>query len=465
MEYIGMWSLSRENLFDNEKNIPGTLSIENKKIILKLNGSFEEFTNSSDFKEYPELYGFTKEGRFILLTRCSVKNFRFSAPGYETRSYSCETCLDFKNIDCYDNLMIDKISFELNALENYFENDTFNGEQSEDLQSYSFTCNSKPKQIEFRIDDRKYEISRSWVTNENNKDNNIFTCRSRILINLIDLNIYKDNLTDFYYNKFLHDYNMVIKYFNLLLNKFVLLKKIQMFSNKKVIANVYDIRLNDTLDNKISPIDKIYLSYKDVEISLKDYVIKYEKYKNIVKSAMEYIFKFKQEKTLSPITSFINVCGVLEDYYRNIIEMERTPENDKFDEMLKSINLKLNNSEQEWLAKKLRYSNQISFRNIIKKLFKDVDKIGDNKISLLINSRNKSKLIDKIYNSRNWHTHYGDNIKTLNELQLVYVTEIIWTCIRYLLLRDFKVNEISLKNYIKRDDNISFWLHKLLNEH
>ena len=123
MEYIGMWSLSRDSLFDSEKNIPGTLLVENKKIILKLNGSFDEFTGSSNFKEYAEIYGFTKEGHFILLTRCSVNNFRFSAPGYETRSYSCETCFDFKNIDCYDNLNIDKISFELNALENYFVND------------------------------------------------------------------------------------------------------------------------------------------------------------------------------------------------------------------------------------------------------------------------------------------------------------------------------------------------------
>ncbi len=420
-----MWASSRENLFNSEKNIPGTLTIENKRIILKLNGAFDEFTSSSNLKEYPKLYGFTKEGHFILLTRCSVKDFRFSAPGYETRSYSCETCFDFKSIDCYDKSTIDKISFEFNALENYFENNTFNGKQSEDLQSYSFTCDSKPKQIEFKIEDRKYEISRSWTTNENNKDNNFFTCRSRILINLIDLSVDKDNLTGFYYNKFLHDYNIVIKYFNLLLNKFILLKRIQVFANKQVIANVYDIRLNDTLDNKISPLDKIHLSYEDVEISLKDYITKYEKYKNIVKSAMEYIFKFKQEKTLSPITSFINVCGVLEDYYRNIIEMERTLENDKFDEMLSLINLKLNNSEQEWLAKELKYNNQISFRNIVKQLFKDVDKISNNKFSSLINSKKKSVLIDKIYNSRNWHTHYGSNHKILSEIQLVYATEII----------------------------------------
>ncbi|GEM_PF-3615019 len=462
MEYVGMWALSIEEIFNDDKSISGTFTYSNKNLILQLNGSFEDFSGSNDFKEHPMIYGFTQNGHLLILSRCMVLNCSLSIPGYETCRYSCETCFDFKNIDSL-NTSFDRIVMEANALENYLENTTFEKKLSDNCLDYSFLCKHNSDKIAFKIKDREYSIARSWITNENNKDSNYFTCRSKVLIDCSNLIIDKNSLIDFYYKKLLYDENIIVKFFNLLLNRLVLMKEIKLFSQKRHIASIYDVRLDTELDNKISNIDKIYLNSEHIQKSIKTYIEKYDKYSNIINSLTEYIVSFKHEKKLKPITSFINLCGVLEDYYRNIIELTPTTDNKRFDEMLSVISEKLNEEENEWLKNTLKYNNQISFRQIISKLFRDVDNLSNNKFSELINSKKKSSLINKIYHSRNWHTHYGSNKNILKESELVYVTELMWICLRYLLLRDFDVDLTALNNYIKNDNNIAFLIKELLN--
>lgn len=71
MEYIGIWATNAKDVFIDDKSVPGTLKIENKSIDLELNGSFEDLTDYGTIKEYQQIYGFTKNGHFIVLYRRS----------------------------------------------------------------------------------------------------------------------------------------------------------------------------------------------------------------------------------------------------------------------------------------------------------------------------------------------------------------------------------------------------------
>ena len=178
----------------------------------------------------------------------------------------------------------------------------------------------------------------------------------------------------------------------------------------------------------------------------------------------EHTYEFKQEKILKTKSSFINICGILEDYYRNIKKIERTEENDIFDEKLIFIKSKLDNEDCLWLDNALRYNNQVSFRSILNLFFQDIDILSNNKISEILSKRKQKSLITKIYNTRNWFTHYGNKSNILNDNALILVIELLWIFLRYLLLNDFNVDTKCLSDTFKHDSEITYLINKIINQ-
>ena len=463
MEYIGIWATNEKDVFVDDKSVPGTLIIENKSINLVLNGSFEDLTDYGTIKEYQQIYGFTKNGHFIVLYRSHTKNSSFSAPGYSTQILACETCFDFNNLECYKQ-HLKKLSFEINALNNYFYNDTFQLTPSDDCKNFTFSCYDNNKHINFNIDENNFDFTRKWFTNEKNKDTNLFTCKSKLLASLRGIDISNSNLEEFYYNTYLISINTICKYFILLTNRYLAIKQTCIYNETQKIGQVYDIRYRYDLDDEISPYQNLCLSFEDTEKSLNSYLKKYNKYRNIVNMFSEHTYEFKQEKILKTKSSFINICGILEDYYRNIKKIERTEENDIFDEKFISIKSKLDNEDCLWLDNALRYNNQVSFRSILNLFFQDIDILSNNKISEILSKRKQKSLITKIYNTRNWFTHYGNKSNILNDNALILVIELLWIFLRYLLLNDFNVNAKCLSDTIKHDSDITYLINKIINQ-
>lgn len=463
MEYIGIWATNAKDVFIDDKSVPGTLKIENKSIDLELNGSFEDLTDYGTIKEYQQIYGFTKNGHFIVLYRGHTKNSSFSAPGYCTQILTCETCFDFNNPECYKQ-NLKKISFEINALNNYFLNDTFKLTPSNDCKNFTFSCHDNNKHINFDIDENNFDFTRIWFANEKNKDtNNLFTCKSKLLASLREINISNSDLEEFYYNSYWISVNTICKYFILLTDRYLAVKQTSIYSETQKLGQIYDIRYRYDLDDVISPYQNLCLSFEDTEKSLNTYLKKYNKYRNIVNMYSEHTYEFKQEKVLKTKSSFINICGILEDYYRNIKKLERTEENDIFDEKLISIKSKLDDEDCLWLDNALKYNNQVSFRNILNLFFQDMDILSNNKISEILSKRKQKSLITKIYNTRNWFTHYGNKTNNLNDNALILVIDLLWIFLRYLLLNDFEVNKEKLAETIKHDSHISYLIRKIIN--
>ena len=462
MEYIGIWSTNKEDVFDTEKSVPGTLKIEDKDITLNLNGSFEEITNFGTIKEYNQIFGFTKNGHFIVLLKTYTKNSTFSAPGYNTQVLGCETCFDFQNPE-YFKQNIKKITFELNALSNYFYNDTFSFNPSDDGKSFTFNCNDNNKKIGFIIGQNKFDLTRIWFTNEQNKDNNLFTCKSKFIASLRDIDISNDNLEEFYYSTYLIHISIICKFFMLLTNRYLAIKQTNIYSNTQKIGQIFDVRNKYSLNDDISAYQKISLSFDDTETAIKSYISKFNKYKNIIGMFSEHVYEFKQEKILRTKSSFINICGILEDYYRNIKNVTRTEENDVFDERLNLIKTKLDDEDCAWLDDTLKFNNQVSFRCILNIFFDDVDVLSNNIISDIITKKKRKSLITKIFNTRNWFTHYGNKTNTLNDSALISVIDLLWIFLRYLLLNDFEANKERLAETIKHDSHISYLIRKIIN--
>lgn len=157
------------------------------------------------------------------------------------------------------------------------------------------------------------------VCKRKNKDtNNLFTCKSKLLASLREINISNSDLEEFYYNSYWISVNTICKYFILLTDRYLAVKQTSIYSETQKLGQIYDIRYRYDLDDVISPYQNLCLSFEDTEKSLNTYLKKYNKYRNIVNMYSEHTYEFKQEKVLKTKSSFINICGILEDYYRNI---------------------------------------------------------------------------------------------------------------------------------------------------
>lgn len=463
MEYIGIWSTNKNDVFDMGKSIPGNLKIEDKKITLTLNGSFENLTTFNSIKEYEQIFGFTNNGHLIILLKAYTKTNSFRVPGYDTQILGCETCIDFQNLE-YTRHNIKKITFELNALNNYFPNETFSINPSVDGKDLTFNCISNDSKIEFTIDKNKFDLTRIWFANEQNKDNNLFVCKSKLIASLRNINISSENLKEFYYNTYLNHINIIRKYFMLLTNKYLAVKETKLYSEKQKIGQIYDIRDKYNLDDKISIQEQLTHSLTDTENSIKTFIKNYNKYKNIIGMFSEHIYEFKHENMLRTKSSFINICGILEDYYRNIKKTTRTEENDIFDKKLNSVKSKLDDESCLWLDDTLKFNNQVSFRCILNKFFEDMDILSNNMISNIISKKKQKSLITKIFNTRNWFTHYGNKTNILNDNSLIHIIDLLWIFLRYILLNDFKVNKEHLITNIKANSNIPYLINKIVNK-
>lgn len=434
-EVKGFFSTEVSEILNNN-SISGILKIDYQNIKLELMGTIADEDNQVNFKQ---IYGATLDGKFVVLLRCHESKKTMSVPGYESAVYSAVTCYVYKSIDAFLN--VNKVQYKINT--SYLNNnswfDPFKKIEHDESKRIWIPVNDNDRFSDILINNKKYIIKRFHSARQ--FDNlTRFNHENRLYLVSDLLEFSPDKLVDDY-SSIIEDVHVINKASSILLNVFCKIVNIEIIEDYRgTIAKIYDIRF-DIQDNKISPQKKVWLNEKEYCEYLSSFANNEVRYKYITGLYNEYIGMYLGQKIILPKMMFLNMCGVVEDYYRNIADINRDKEICEFDTKLSDILSKIDKKEQKWLKQKLKYSNQLSFREVINELFKDANVITNGEVDMLVNTTRKVNLQNRLVHTRNWYTHYGDKIELLSDLEIVSVTSMCWFFIRIIILKD---NEIQL---------------------
>ena len=159
----GMWALNLGDLFEknsftfSDEAMPGTLELSEGRIILDINGCFNEFGSDYDKNIY-RIYGYLSSGLFVILEKCFIINRTFSAPGYEVEKYLANVAyiLDknsiYTNFNIEEKIMATRVNFGIDYLDNWY---------NIDLPRFDYSSDSKAIKIHYNnefFDNNKFEI-------------------------------------------------------------------------------------------------------------------------------------------------------------------------------------------------------------------------------------------------------------------------------------------------------------------
>lgn len=156
---------------------------------------------------------------------------------------------------------------------------------------------------------------------------------------------------------------------------------------------------------------------------------------------------------------FLALAQGLETYHRRTSD-EKLMDSNEFDSLVTDIMKKCPLKQQKWLQGRLKYGNEISFSNRITRIIEPFK-------SKLGNYKQRTKLIRKIVDTRNYFTHYNEDLKAKAATkgdELWSICETMEVIFQLHFLKVIGFNDKEIDNVIENNYPLKEQLNKINNK-
>jgi hypothetical protein len=165
--------------------------------------------------------------------------------------------------------------------------------------------------------------------------------------------------------------------------------------------------------------------------------------------ALSLYFLYKNKNNSFWESKFLALSQALETFHRrtnNDTYMNKTLFKEISDDIVNLVNKQY--EQKEWIENKLKYANEITLRQRIKSLIKPFDELLENK--------QQKRLINFIVDTRNYLTHYDEELKhkaalEINAYHLCQITEIFF---KLIILNKLGLTKEQIDNIINNNKRV-----------
>ncbi len=462
LEYSGFWWLPSTP----ENEVPGTLKLSNSgRINLELMGSFQDRTEQNlGFHTHPIVLGVTK-GKLITLYECSGIEPGFSIPGFRSQEYRAKTAFIGAHFTEPSEIRFHKASIEYSYLPDWYgvsspsgdfvvgDNGIINGYQL----NYAY-----PPEIRVTTAQATISIQHTWARRGNPLEQTI----SHSALMLIETQ--EELALKEWDSRFIYP---IQNFLSLATNQPNSLESIEVFSSYGTRpplfqSNVQEYPIKVVFQKSYSgskrekPLftNDMLFSFQDID-DFGRIIERWLEISNELDSVCNLFFSIRYSPQMYLENQFLNVSQALESYHRRRIGNQELLE-EEHTERIESIVSKTPEEHKEWLEQRLKYSNEPSFR----KRIKDLINIAGEVILPLID--NKKAFVNKVYETRNYYTHYDLSLKqrATTGKELYWVIQSLSFLIQVCFLRELGFSSEKSTELISRNEQYQYHRNRRIYE-
>lgn len=456
-EYAGFWWIPE----NPDEKISGTIKFNSRDgAELKLIGALRKIKSSNDPYEEEIILGILTNGKKITLYKCYRIRSTLSIPGIITSVYEASVVLMGHHFEKEADIVFDSITINYSYLEEWVGLTGFHSSISKNSEGYPQRheiAYNYPEEIEICINNLKFTITYHFRSTSNRI--NEYKMSQTTLIKIEPTS-----------QLHIHEYIGKICY------------HIQNFLSLGVGRPVYPILIkgkNKNCYRKIS--DKIMLTDISIFYPIKDIPSSFKQlnqnemffsYADIRKEFTKVLsIWFNKADVLGPVYDlyfgtlynssmylqheFLSLAQALESFHSRIYKGQYLLSDDYsklYNTLVNAIPENIDENYRGILKEKLKYLNEFSLRKRLKDL---MVKCGD-VLDLLI--KNKDIFIEDIVNTRNYLTHYSENLETKAkaDLELFDLVEQMKYLMKVCFLVELEIPLDKIKALLMKDQHYLF---------
>lgn len=452
-ELRGVWWLP-----DNpDLKITGILSFESKnKIRLELIGSFKSLPDfaKTEIEEKEIILGVTNDGRFCTLVTCYEAGTTMNMPGINCQRFEADYLLEGEHWDTKDEIEFEKVSIGFDYLEEWLGHYTIKTsiDQDENNKNSGFTVKCEfPEIEEFHINNLDSKLSTSYAANTKDVSTKATTLEYN---SYIELHPNETKQLDWYIKKI----SVIQQLLTLLIGETVYPNKLVATTSKinKEYVNIFWTIKNRQAKKAIIHQDMIITlpeMKQEFGSVLEKWFSKYEE----LESTYNLFFGALFNSSLYMEFYFLSLMQAIETYHRQVFGGKYIEQDayDKESQTIKSnIPKEFPGDLKDALKSRIKYGNEYSLRKRVKGLFESTDE----ETRLLV-TKDYKHFIGKVVDTRNYFTHYDEELKSAALLgsELFYTCQRLKIFIIILLLKNIGLNELITRNVVERNNKIQPW--------
>lgn len=461
LEFQGYWHIPQHP----DDSVPGMLKYSRSEgIVLELLGLFGNYKDKEEFHKLDIICGFSKEGKKITLVDSFCINSTSYNPGMNVSSYVSNKLFLNVWINSLDDIKIEEAKIEFTDIDKWVGIGGFDFDDTTENNTIKSTY-KLPDKIQLCKSDI-FEISIEFYLKNYNIDFDFQKDLSLEQSVKLVIIFYKPvALKDF--ESF---YRILQNFFSLLVTQPVYPRKIEFRCDSIVEAKNNYNRIGQLIEycydipSVVKTIKNLQgrnmiLRLKDNKVKAGLLLLNWIEKAEILQPVMDLFFGTIYNDNLFTNNIFLNYIQGIETYHRRIHGGTDLPEEEHNERITFIINSINDENQKKWLSEKLQYSNDITLRKRLKYLFEKFEKIiGDYKTLGLIN---------KIVNTRNYLTHFGNYKKEdlFEGVSLYYAAMFNKMLLLVILFSEMGVTENDLEKIFgknsKYGSDLMFYKRKL----
>jgi hypothetical protein len=458
-EAVGQWWIPGAQ----DKQYNGVLTYKPQESILelKLIGNILPIENGpmQMYQHIKIINGLTVGGQYITLLNCLyfIDSMRF--PGYISTKVTPQFVFVGWCFEQEQEIVFNEAIYSCYNLENVIGESGFKTElklgDNNSILKYTLSY-EYPTPIAFKFD--KYSVSLNWAVNlpftgpEINANETVgFTIKTQ--------EYYKH--TDFIQNPILsiHQFIQLITEQNLpIRNVFMMSDKIgekreDGSFRSEPISLIWRNTIDDSLPKKRHS-KEYFFTLHELKEEINSIMPKWHDVRSKYKPAYNLYFTvFRMRRDLNLENRFLNLCHVLEVYHR-IKSSDTYMAPEEYQILLDQIIKSVPDGHKKHIQQRLHYGNEISLRQRLKQIYDYLP----NKIQSRVGE--KKKFCDDVVNTRNYLTHYDENLKLVS---LKVDGMMKYECILLAICKVLLLMEAGISPEILNEKMANFYITEVFN--
>ncbi len=420
-EITGTWYIPKPNA----AKIPGKLTINQQEgAILELMGSFwEKF--SSVAIDPKVILGISAQGQLITLYDCQELAYNLYPPGATTSKFSAKYTFIGIHLSQPAEIKFNRLIVHYALLDDWLGISGFEITRDFDDENLERVITIKYQSpqpvILCELEDRTISVKFSWKGPRHTqvqKEAEI-TQRPYVIFSL-------NNGKELEIESLVRDLNHFQNFLTLSISKSVYPTEIHCFTSKltdegssnRIPVQVFYQLVEEPREFKPLLPKEMLFAYTDIGNQVEEVLTRWFDKFEMLEPVLYLYFSTLKNRPIYVNHKFQNIVAALEAYHRRTtINQEISP--DEHEARIKSILEKLPEAHKEWLEGKLKYSNEPPLRKRLKELVERFEN------SLKPYIEDKKKFIEKVIATRNFQTHFDEELKTKAAIDGVEIYKLV----------------------------------------
>lgn len=391
-----------------DNKIPGILTIhDGGSIELEVVGSFDSSIHEFNNLNLIRIIGHVEDDGLVTLEDCFYTKKNFSFGGISKSKIVVNQVLSGVAYDKDEEVTFDSLSFSVDCIDEWIGIGGFQIKDYFELNTVTINY-TQPQNILYLLNNgmqleicfgSSVPIPSNTTTEIKITQNTYFKLKSNALKPLKDFTDIAYKLTNFMC--FAIDDIVTLK--NLTATSQEIQREIIKGKPSSVPIHIYyqSIPHSEKIPNK--SMHKMLFTYGVIKSNAQDIFNNWLNAYEVLSPAIELYFSIKTDSYKYLGGKFLALAQGLETYHRRTSD-ETLMDSNEFDSLVKMIIEKCPKEQINWLNGRLKYGNEISFSKRVQQIIEPFkNKLG--------NSNKRTSIIRKIVNTRNYLTHYNEDLK------------------------------------------------------